>query len=93
MNIGLALVLHNLGIEWQSLILIVFIISGIVFYAIDFKLGLLVQFFVCGLLYVWFRYAGWSYDKILYMLFITLILLALNLFAVKKESVSGDLLP
>lgn len=89
MNIGLTDIASNVGVSFENIILLIFIFGGCIFYAKDFKLGLVIQFLGSGLLFMWFKQAGYNYAPALVVFFITLVLLALSIIFVAKTGEAG----
>jgi len=89
MNIAFLNIAANNGVSFENIILLIFIFGGCIFYAKDFKLGLVIQFLGSGLLFMWFKTAGLNYMPSLVIFFITLVLLALSIIFVAKTGEHG----
>jgi len=94
MNIGFNLIESGLGMPLAYIAVIVIFICSLVFLAKDFKIGMILLFFQNGLLFLWFYYMYQHGDLIDYtipliMMFISLVILALSLYAVQKTSKEG----
>jgi hypothetical protein len=89
MNIAFSNLAANVGVSFENIILLVFIFGGCIFYAKDFKLGLVIQFLGAGLLFMWFKTAGLNYTPSLVIFFITLVLLAFSIIFVAKTGEHG----
>lgn len=91
MNAGLELISTNTGFGIPDLIFMVVLIGGIIFYARDFKIGLMAHSFAFALLIMAFYgvdyYLGytWDYTRPLYAFFITIILMAFTLYGAKSS--------
>lgn len=83
---GLDIVVANLNVSFETLMLVLFGLGGLIFYAKDVKLGLVLHMLIYGGLFMWFYTAGyeWAYPLILFFIF--MVLLALSLYAVHKAS-------
>lgn len=92
MNLGITNLSANMGMDFSTIILIAVMIGGLIFYAKDFKIGLIMQFLMSGLLFMWFYSAGWNYVPALIIFFITLIAMSLSLFAVAKSGSQGAII-
>ena len=82
----------NLGMSFETVILITVLIGGCMFYAKDFKLGLALQLIATGLLFMWFFEQGMNYAPSLIMFLITLVILCFTLYAVSKQSTKGGVI-
>lgn len=89
MNMGLELLFDNIGIGFENTILLLVLIAGIILYAKDFKIGLILQMLASGLLFVWFYEAGYNYTPALIVFLITFVILALTLIMVHKSTERG----
>lgn len=89
MNIAFTNIAANVGVSFENIILLIFIFGSCIFYAKDFKLGLVIQFLGAGLLFMWFKHAGFNYVPSLVIFFITLVLLALSIIFVAKTGEAG----
>lgn len=86
---AITMVCANLSISCENLILIVFTVGGLPFFAVDWKLGLMIEFIGSGLLFMWFfadSSMDWSFA--LTAMFIWLVVLSLTLYTVNKTGVS-----
>lgn len=86
----------NLGFPFEILVLLIITIAGLIFYAKDFKIGLLLHFFAFSATFIWFYQWSltdstilWQYPLILSILCI--IGLSISLYAVKSQSAGGSL--
>lgn len=84
MNLGLGIIAGNLGFYLSDLIFLVVILGMIIFFALDFKIGMVITFIISTLLFMWFYYLGWDYKKPLIMSLITIVLLSLSIFFMDK---------
>lgn len=92
MNLGIENLATNLYMNIEFIILIVVVCGNLIFYAKDFKLGLLISFITFGLCFMWFYNNGWNYTAPLVLMFIAVAGLALSLFAVAKDRTAGGLI-
>lgn len=81
LNAGLELITGNLGIGFPDIILLVVILGGLVFYAKDFRLGLIIHFIFSGLIFMWCYGMSWNYAPSLIFMLVCLVGLTLTLFA------------
>lgn len=89
MNIGITSMAANLGMSFENIILLIVFSIGLVFYAKDFKIGLIWQAFTAMLLFIWFYDQGMNYAPSIVVFFMTLVILAISLYAVEKASSRG----
>lgn len=85
----LVVVQQNLSMSIENVILLIVILGLSIFYAKDFKLGIIMQLLLSASCFMGFYQLGWNYVPALVIMFITLVLLALSLFAVKKTVDTG----
>jgi hypothetical protein len=91
MNTGIELVSTNLGMEIQLVILIVVLLGDLIFYADSFLKGIVFTFFTTGGLFMLCYAFGWDYSIIFKVFMVTLIAMALSLYAVGKSGEAGGL--
>ena len=75
-----AVIQPSFGIGIQDYILLVTILGLFIFYAIDLRIGLLIQFVSLALMFIAFHAISWPTQHVLLALLATLVLLALSLF-------------
>lgn len=83
------LIIGNVSMGLPEVITFVVIISSIIFYAKDFKLGLVMDFLFSTLLFMWFYAAGWDYIIPLILMFVFLASMALTLLPISQVSKEG----
>lgn len=86
---GIDTVLSNLGISFEWLIMLIIILANLTFFAKDFKLGMITLLGAMSGLFIWFYNSGYNYTLPLVVLFMSIIILALSLFAVQDTSTTG----
>ena len=92
---GLELIATNTGLSIADIIFIVVFIGGIIFYAKDFKIGLMLHSLAFVLMTMGFYavdyYLGytWDYTKPLYAFLITIVLMAFTLYGAKTSDIGG----
>lgn len=94
MNIGFNLLETNLAMPLSYIAILVLFVCTLVFFAKDFKIGMIMLFFQSGLLFLWFYYMNSTGDAIDYsppliLMFISIVIMALSLYAVEKTSKEG----
>lgn len=83
---GLTLIDQNVGFPLETVIVLVGFLGSLVFFAQDFKLGVLINFVSNGLFFLLFYYLGWSYGIAAVSMFLSLVVLSLTLFFVQKQA-------
>lgn len=91
MILGLEKVFANLGMSFETVILVITLIGMLPFYAKDFKIGVIIQFvFTGGLIMLFYQY-GYNYTPVMYVFFMTLIVMTLSLYATNKVADKGGI--
>ena len=91
MNIGIETIASNVGMTFENILILLCGVGGLVFYAKDFKLGLMLHFIIYGLLFAWFYYVGYIYEIAETLMFVFLVILSLSLYATFGQSEGGIL--
>ena len=84
MNIAFSVIEEGLKMGFEDYVLILVVVGGLIFFAKDFKLGIVMWFFVHSLLFLWFYTGGLNWSKVLITFFIGLVLMSLSLFSINK---------
>ena len=79
----------NIGLSWEWTVMLVFICASLIFFAKDFKVGMMILMATMGALFVWFYQKSWNWTLPLGVFFMALVILSLSLFAVNKNSATG----
>jgi len=85
MNIGMLKILENLGMSFESLILIVLVLGGLIFFARDFTTGVVALMIMSGGVFVWFYEFGHNWALPLALFIITIILLSFTLMKSSQQ--------
>lgn len=80
------LVPNNVGMSFEYIVLIIVNLGLLVFYAKNFKLGLLTGFVLNGMLFMAFYQFGLNWTPPLIITFLNLIVMAMTLYSVDKVS-------
>lgn len=86
MNIGIDLIVSNLYMPFEWIFIFLVAALGILFYASDIRIGLLLHFFGFAMLFVWFYIAGLLWQPALVLTFLCLVLLSLSIYATSKAA-------
>lgn len=93
MNIGFTNMVTALGIgSFELLVVLVLFLGGLIFYAKDFKVGVVMSFLKDAAVFIWFYEAGLNFTLPLIMFFLDLVILAFTLYAVQKSAEKGVLI-
>lgn len=82
---GVATVVANLGVSFETMILLVVGVGGLLFYAKDVKLGLVMHVLIFASIFIWFYQAGHDWHSALILFFMALVLMSLTLYALHKS--------
>lgn len=88
MNLGIENLVANIGMSFENTIFLVVMVAGLIFYAKDYKLGLVMHFLFSGLLFMWFYEAGYNYVFPVVTFFMFLIALSFTLYSIAKTTKS-----
>lgn len=89
MILGIESISNNVGMTFENVILLVVLLAGIIPYAKDFTLGLMLHMFANGLLFLWFYGAGWNYVPALVLTLMFFVMMCLSLYATQKKATYG----
>lgn len=92
MNVGIELVFENVGMSFELTVLFAVTVGALIFFAVDWKLGLVLEFLLSGSIFMWFYSQGYNYAPALIAMFIWLILMSLTLYAVGKGTSQGQVI-
>lgn len=82
----------NLDMKLEDVILIVYLICGLVFYAAGFQRALMIQFILGSAGFAGMYALGWMWQKWLIVMLLHLVLMALTLWAsVKSQKTYGGI--
>lgn len=83
----LGTVASNLGMLPSDIIILVTVLCGVIFMAINLKLALVMYLLVFSTEYILFTFWGLSTDNIFLIILATILLLALSLYTSKSEQI------
>ena len=83
------ILIGNIGVSFEWTVFLIFLIGSLIFFAKDFKLGLMLLMVTMGAIFVWFYETGNNYTIPLAVFFMCIVILALSLYAVQKSSTTG----
>lgn len=89
MNIGFINMVTNLGMSFESIIILILLFAGLVFYASDFKLGLIMHMIAFACVFIWFYQIDLNWAVPLTLFFMCLIALSFTLYAVSRTTQRG----
>lgn len=79
----------NVGLSFEWTILIIMILGALIFFAKDFKIGMIILLATSAGVFIWFYEKNLNYALPLTVFFMSLVILALSLYAVNKSSATG----
>jgi len=81
----------NLGVSMDYIILIIAVFGSLIFYAKDFKIGLIMTFLFSGLSFMLSYAVGGNWMPSAVVFFMSLAAMSLSLYAVSKAQAQGGL--
>lgn len=91
LNIGILNICTNLGVSCPNLFLVIVVLASLIFYARDFRVGVLMTFFTTTLLFMFLYALNLNYTPTLIVVFISLIMMSLSFYGVGRDNVAGGL--
>lgn len=70
----------NLATSWDLLLIIIFNVGTFVFFAKDYKIGVVLSFFINGLLSLWFYNDGMNWSITLVLMIISFVVMSLTFY-------------
>lgn len=89
LNIGIQNILTNLAVSYEVLLTLVIGLGSLVFFAVDFKLGIISLLVSNSLLFIYLYSNNFIWIYPLVVLCMALVILAFTLFAVNRTSPTG----
>lgn len=86
---GIESISTNLAMSFENIILLVVMLGGLIPYAKDFTLGLILHMFAAGLLFMWFYSAELNYVPALVLTLMFFVTMCLSLYATQKQVTYG----
>lgn len=86
MQAGIELISNNVGLIFEWIITLILLFGNILFFAKDFKIGLLANFGIFTLVFMWFYHAGYYWLPPLVLMLVSISLLSLSLIFVSKNN-------
>jgi len=88
-NVGIDLISANIAMTLENWVLLLVVLGGVIFYASDTKLGILLHMLTTGTLFIVFYNTNLNFVPSLTVFFVFLVLLALTLLPVAKANERG----
>jgi hypothetical protein len=79
------LLLSNLGVSFETMVMIVFLIPCLLFFASDFKVGILSSILIASGLFIWAYVFEFEYDRIILLILALLVVLSLTIFFISRK--------
>lgn len=73
------LVTANIGMSFENTVLFALTVGGLIFFAKDFKLGIILEMLISLLCFIWFYDQSMSWGMSLTVFFVWLVILALTI--------------
>jgi len=89
LNLGIEKAALNLGMGFDLVVFVVGAAAGLIFYAKDFKIGLMYTFFVNALLAMWFYNEAWRWTYPLSLMLIAFVILTFTIFTASRVAQKG----
>jgi hypothetical protein len=80
---------NNLGSSVEIVVLIGLVVGSLIFFAQDFKIGIISLMMSGALGFMWFYSEGLNYKPFIVVFFMSLVLLALSLYPIGKQTDRG----
>lgn len=90
-NTGLTYIASNLGVTFEILLLFVGVLGSLIFYARDFRVGIIMTFLTTTLIFMATYALSLNYTPALVVVFMSLIIMAFSFYGVGRDSVAGGL--
>ncbi len=91
-NLGIETALANMNISFETMLLVIFLFGGLIFFARNFIIGVMMYFFGSGAIFIWFHTAGLNFIPFLTIFFISLVVLTLTLYATSRQAIEGGVI-
>lgn len=92
MNIGLTKIGANLNMPIEQIVLIIVVLGGMLFFAKDFKLGVIMELILTSLVFMGTYALGLNYAPSLIVFFMWLVILSLTFYAMEKTTARGAII-
>lgn len=91
MNIGITNIASNVGLSFENLILLLVVLGSLIFYARDFKIGILMTFLTTTLCFMGMYQLNLNYTPSLVVVFMSLVIMSFSFYGTGRDSVAGGL--
>lgn len=88
---GFTLMQAGLGVNLETAILFLICIGSLIFFAKDFKIGVIMLFTLSGLCFMMFYFFGVNYRPAMVIFLMSLVIMAISFYAVSKSTAAGGL--
>lgn len=79
----------NIGVSTETAIMIVFLMPCILFFAANFKVGIVSSLAVTAGLFVYFVSFGYQYDVVLIIMLLLVVVMSFTLYFIKTQETRG----
>lgn len=89
MNLGIDIILANLGTDIQWVVLLLLVVGSLVFMAKSFQLGIMLLFLSLGVAFVALYETGNNFGIVLTTFFMCFVIMTFTLYASSKKAEQG----
>ena len=87
----LELLTGNVGVMYEHVLLFIVVLGGFIFYARDFKIGVMLHFACVGVLFMFFYQNSLYYVSSLAVFFMFFVIMVLSLYASGRVTRTGGI--
>lgn len=89
---ALLIIFENINVSAEWTLFIIALCGSLIFFATDFKLGLVLNFLVFSLLFLYMYHEGLNYVPFIVVALISLVIMSITLLLIQKTSTQGGAL-
>jgi len=82
----IAYLANSVGVSVEMVFIITLIIPCLLFFAADFKLGMISTMLVLSGMFIWFYQFGFETDRVIIMLLLSIVVLAFTLYFISAKT-------
>ena len=86
LNIAIQLIEDSVGMNFENIMLLLVALGGLIFYAKDFKIGVILHMVGFGCCFMLFYSLGLPYQRALVSFFLMFVILCITLYAISKTA-------
>ena len=81
----------NTGLSFETTVLLIVTVGSLIFYAKDFKIGVVMSFLAYSMVFAWFYAMGNNYRNAIFLALLFFIVMCFTLYASSKVNQSGQM--